>query len=350
MFILVYTKKVNKMILIRFFTILCALLFAFNAQAQTDAGLRFIRARGKILCGTDLGIEALAHKDERGEWRGFDADICRSFAMAILGSADSFDMINVETQNASKYLETNKIDVMLGNHPFAASDEFKLQIVPVSEMYYTKQMFLAKKQENATSMLDYENSTICTVKSSEDLHYLEQYTNKYDLSFKILKFNTFAKAKEAFLLARCNLLTGTEVQLKSILPKITVNNVVLLPEEIALKPVFAYVAKSNNNLRIAIKWILNALIATEEYGLNSNNISIYKNQPETNIRNLLGQNPELWGVFSLRKDWLSEAIMVVGSYKEIYDRNFVNSDKIKIERYKNRLIKDGGLIQPKPFL
>ena len=124
----------------------------------------------------------------------------------------------------------------------------------------------------------------------------------------------------------------------------------LLPESIAIKPMYAIVAKDNNTLRIIIKWIFNALKLAEEHCITSQNVKINIGTKDLSLQNLLGDNPALWTKFGLNPNWLRKSIEDFGNYGEIYERNLGADSPLAIERNENRLIKDNGLISVQPFL
>lgn len=334
---------------------LCCLFFAsaVSEAAAADAGLRYIQTRGGVRCGTDLSAKTYAYKDADGYWRGIDADLCRTLAAAVLGDKERIEMVNVTTNMVSKYLTTNKIDVMLGGAPYSAGMEISSQATPVDVIYYDKQMFLARNADKAGSMEDYRGQKVCVVNNSEDQYNLEEYNARYNLDLKPLPFASSQRAKEAFLLNRCTLLTGNALYLTNTLKSANIKdeNTMVLPEVISVKPVYAFASKNNNALRISAKWILNALKLAEDIGINSSNIDIFIGVEDTSTKNLLGVNDALWNRFKVRDpQWVRKALKEIGNYGEIYEKNLGRESEFKLEREQNRLLKDGGLIIPQPFL
>src|SRR5689334_4995674 len=57
-----------------------------GGQPTPGATLKAVRARGRLNCGVRQA-PGFAQKDARGVWRGFDVDICRAVAAAVLGDA-----------------------------------------------------------------------------------------------------------------------------------------------------------------------------------------------------------------------------------------------------------------------
>lgn len=329
------------------------LLLAATEAFAADAGLRYIGSRGLIRCGTDLSTRSYAYKDEEKVWRGIDADLCRVFSMAIFGNSGSFEMIDVQANEISKALSSNKIDIMFGNNAMNASYEINSKANAVDIIYYDKQVFLAKPlEEEATSMAAYKGSNVCTVKNSEDLNNIYEYNRKFEAEFKPLSFINAAKAKEAFFLNRCPLLTANEIYLKGLAQSVVTKDksMEILPEIVAYRPIYAYVNKENITLRIVSKWILNALLLAEAQNITSKNVDVFIGLTDNSTRNLLGAEKKLWLDFGLKPDWVQKAVRELGNYGEIYERNLGKDSDNKIERDKNNLIENGGLMKYQPFI
>lgn len=329
------------------------LLLAATEAFAADAGLRYIGSRGLIRCGTDLSTRSYAYKDEEKVWRGIDADLCRVFSMAIFGNSGSFEMIDVQANEISKALSSNKIDIMFGNNAMNASYEINSKANAVDIIYYDKQVFLAKPlEEEATSMAAYKGSNVCAVKNSEDLNNIYEYNRKFEAEFKPLSFINAAKAKEAFFLNRCPLLTANEIYLKGLAQSVVTKDksMEILPEIVAYRPIYAYVNKENITLRIVSKWILNALLLAEAQNITSKNVDVFIGLTDNSTRNLLGAEKKLWLDFGLKPDWVQKAVRELGNYGEIYERNLGKDSDNKIDRDKNNLIENGGLMKYQPFI
>ena len=81
------------------------------------------------------------------------------------------------------------------------------------------------------------------------------------------------------------------------------------------------------------------------------NIDIFIGVVDTSTKNLLGVNDALWNRFKVRDpQWVRKALKEIGNYGEIYEKNLGRESEFKLEREQNRLLKDGGLIIPQPFL
>lgn len=337
-----------------FAVLAAAAAFAFfpAGVSAKDSGLKYIFTRGEVRCGTDLSTRTYAYKDEYGEWKGFDADMCRLFSLAIFGDSSHFKLVHVSDPEISQALADGKIDVMFGNTALSAASELKSHANAAEILYYDRQMFLAEAKPGAKSMEAYRGSKVCTVGNSEAANNIRNFNRKYELDLKILPFRSAAEAKAGFYLKRCQLLTGNETYLRGLAQTVKTSNSrsVVLPEVIAQRPIYAYVDRDNNRLRLISKWILNAPRAAEAEGMTAQNINIFIGNTDSGTRNLLGDTPKLWQAFGLRPDWVKKAIAELGNFGEMYERNLGKDSSLKIDRDQNNLIKNDGLIQALPFL
>ena len=326
-----------------------ALLFSFSAHAEDNA-LQEILKRGSIRCGTNLHTPGYAYIGKDKKWHGFDADICRVFSYAFFDDGESFELVDVPADQVEKALQTNMIDVMLGNVPYSASRSANKNIIPAGTLYFDRQEFLVKDPKEAKSMLDLVGSTVCVIERSEESYHLETYNRQYNLKLKPIRFSSLKKAKEAFWLNRCRMITGGEIYLKSMELQMKNSETLLIPEDISSYPVYAYVKRTNPSLQNTISWILNGLYLAESYRIASDNVDLFKTSQNASIQNLLGYEPRLWMKLNVQPKGFRSALKNVGNYAEIYDTNLGDDSELEIMRDEGALIDDDGFIVPIPFI
>lgn len=306
-----------------------------------------IKQRGRVRCGTNTQLKCYAYVSDH-EWKGVDTDFCRAIALAILGDANKIDMRNVEDTDVAKALESGKVDVMLSGVPYAA--KYSTQGVITSGLLYFDPQLLMIADSKGEKTEDFENKKLCVAESSDYLRNFEYFNAQFNLNSKYLKFPSIRKSREAFLLKRCDLMTAGAVYLNGVKQALTKSYITIIDKPIATTPVYAMVHQKHLDFAIAVRWIINALQLAEQYDINAKNIEFFRNHNSTEIRNLMGDNPELWQKMRLRPMWLDDAIQIIGNYGEIYDRNLGKGSNFKIERKEGNLMKNGGTIAPAPFL
>ncbi len=324
-------------------------IFAQSATAA-DVGFINIERRQHVVCGIDREYRRLAYQEEK-KWRGFDADICRAFAAAILDDAERFKLVPIQKSAIGKALNDGVIDVMLGHSSLSSSEEAKLYVIPVDTLYYDRQVFAARAKNDATSMRDFAGQKVCVLRNSPALTSLNDYNQKYALGFKILEMPSLASAKEAFYTSRCDLISGSEIFINEIVSSVkSANPAFVLPEDIAYLPIKAYTAGSSPTLNIASRWIINALRIASAAEITSQTADTFNATKNQSLRNLLGLSPQAWEKLNLYPNWAKDYISVYGNYQQILDRNIGENSTLKLDMKQNNLIENGGFLSSQPFL
>ncbi len=340
---------VNKMKLkLAFFSLIIA--FHTIPSHAADLGFTNIERRQYVACGIDHEYRQLAYKKDK-IWQGFDADICRAFAAAILDNAEMFKLVPITKSAVGKALNEGTIDIMLGHSSLSSSDEAKLYVIPVDTLYYDRQIFASRTNTEATSMRDFVGQKVCVLRNSNALTFLNDYNQKYALGFKIIEMPTLASVKEAFYINRCNLITDSEIFINEIVASTKASDpAVVLPEEIAYHPVKAYTAGSSPTLNIAARWIINALRLASAADISSQTVDTYKATKNQSLKNLLGISPQAWEKLNLYPNWAKDYIATYGNYQQILDRNIGENSALKLDMKPNNLIEKGGFLSSQPFL
>lgn len=318
-----------------------------NINLRSGGYLDYIRSQGKLRCGTNTQLKSFARLED-GIWYGIDADICKAIAIAILGDSEKIEMINIEAGEVAKALANNKIDVMLSGVPFRALQEIEGNVENAGLIYYDQQLLMVADDDKEPEY--YRGKKICLATGSDYYRNFEEFNMKHNLDVSYLTFTDMAKVREAFLLKRCQMITAGALFLGGIKQSMLKSNTKIFPDQIAITPVYALVRSHNQELQLAVKWILNALFLAEQYGMNAQNLNFFTSHNNPEIRNLMGDNPQLWQSLGLRSFWLNDAIKLLGNYGEIYERNIGMDSDYKVQRRQSKLVKDGGIIYPLPFM
>ena len=339
---------VNKMSLKFVFFALAA--FLWTNAALADDGFSHIRKRQYVACGIGTEYKPLAYRQDN-VWHGFDADICRAVAAAVLGDAERIKLIPVKKSAVGRALNSGKIDIMLGHTSLTAAEEASQYVTPIDTLYLDRQIFASRQKTDARSMRDFAGNRVCVLKDSAAAAFLEEYNQKYALGFNILPQSSQAQAKEAFYLNRCELISGDEIFINSIVSDLKSNNpAVVLPEEVAYIPVRAYAAGNNATLNIALRWIINALKVADNAGITSQNINIFNATKSRSLQNLLGIREEAWVKLGLEPDWVRQYLPVYGNYHQILERNFGADSPLQLDMTPNELVGRGGFLSFQPFI
>ena len=319
-----------------------------EANLQSGKYVDKIRQRGKVRCGTNLQLKSYAYYED-GDWHGIDADVCKALALAIIGNDKQIEMINITAGELVNALNTEKVDVMLSGVPFFAGLETSDQINIATVLYYEPQLLMVA-EGMSKNIADYKGQKICIATGSDYYRNFDAFNAAKHLDSKYLSYADMTKVKEAFLLKRCQMVTGGALFLNGMKKALSKGKPTILPISIAISPVYALVSGNNAEFGKTTRWIINGLLLAEQYDINRRNLSFYTEHHNQEVRNLMGDEPQMWQNMGLRAKWISDAINSIGNYGDIYERNIGKDSDFKLPRNRNKLLKNGGILYPQPFM
>src|SRR5580692_3483943 len=79
------------------------------SSAQT---LKKVQDRGSLMCGVSQGLPGFSSPDDKGNWTGFDVDVCRAIAAAIFNDASKVKYSPLSAKDRFTALPSGEIDVL----------------------------------------------------------------------------------------------------------------------------------------------------------------------------------------------------------------------------------------------
>src|SRR2546429_5879719 len=92
--------------------LIAAALAALVSASANAATLDTIKQRGTVNCGTAPNLPGFAYTDDKNVRRGFDVDLCRALAAAVLGDADKVQLSPLGLRDGFATLTTGGVDVL----------------------------------------------------------------------------------------------------------------------------------------------------------------------------------------------------------------------------------------------
>lgn len=323
------------------------LLFAASATAAT---LDDVKKKGFLQCGANVGLLGFAQPDNAGEWRGFDVDHCRAIAAAIFNDPKAVKFTPLTAPQRFTALQSGEVDVLIRNTTVTMSREttLGLEFGPVN--YYDGQGFMVHKALGVTSALELSGASICVQTGTTTELNLADFFRSHKMSYNPVVFQSAAEATTAYDSGRCDAFTtdASALYATRLTLKDPTDNIVL-KEIISKEPFAASVRQGDDKWFNLVKWVQNALIISEELGVNSQNVDQMKSSTNPDIRRLLGVDEKFGESLGLSNDWAYNAIKKVGNYGEIFDRNVGSGSQLKISRGLNALWTNGGILYAPPI-
>ncbi|MFQ6553438.1 amino acid ABC transporter substrate-binding protein [Aestuariibius insulae] len=321
------------------------------AGVASAATLDDVKSRGTLNCGVSTGLVGFAAPNTSGEWEGFDVDLCRAVAAAVLGDPTAVEFVPTTPKTRFTALSSGEVDMLARNTTwtFSRDNDLKLEFTGIN--YYDGQGFMVPTELGVSSAKDLDGATVCIQTGTTTELNLADYFRANNISYEPVPIETNAEAQQQYLAGACDVYTTDASGLAA--TRATFENPddhVLLPEIISKEPLGPLVRHGDNEWGDIVRWTLNALISAEELGVTSANVGEIgesSNNPE--IKRLLGTEGELGAMLGLDPNWAQQAITAGGNYGEIFEKNIGENTPIGLSRGLNAQWTDGGLLYSPPF-
>jgi general L-amino acid transport system substrate-binding protein len=315
--------------------------------------LRRVRARGRLNCGVNPDLPGFAQRDEDGAWRGFDVDLCRAVAAAVIGDAKAVNFRPLDARSRFAALQSGAVDLLARNTAWTFSRDAALGVEFAGISYYDGQGLLVPRRLEARNAMALDGRRICVAAGTTSQLTLADYFRGRMLRYTPVPGEDENDAREAYQRGDCDALTGDLSTLASArLMLARPDDNVILPDVISKEPLGPVVREDDDDWAGIVRWSLYSMILAEELGLSSASVEEARdNSAEPEIRRLLGAEGALGRLLGLRDDWAYRIVVQVGSYAEVFERNLGSGSPLKLERGGNALwnAEEPGLIYAPPM-
>jgi general L-amino acid transport system substrate-binding protein len=333
----------------RFFPLAAvAVLAAGGAAAGT---LDDVKAAGKLKCGVSQGLPGFSTPDDSGKWTGLDVDYCRAVAATVLNDPDAVDFVSLSAKDRFTALSSGEIDILSRNTTWTITRDTDLGITFTGVSYYDGQGMMVPASLGVTTALELDGATICTNTGTTTELNITDYFTQHGMSFELVALENSDEVIAAYGAGRCDVYTTDRSGVAAERLKLSDPDAhVVLPETISKEPLGPSVRADDKEWERVSRWVLNALIEAEEYGITSENVDEMMSSENPSVQRILGAGDNDYGApMGLTKDWAARAIKAVGNYGEIYDRNVGPDTPLKLERGVNNLWNNGGFMYAPPI-
>jgi len=307
-----------------------------------------VKERGKLVCGSRTDLLGFGYLDDNGRNVGFDIDLCRAVAAAVLGDAEAVEFVPLTAADRGPSLQTGEVDLLSRNVTWNSKRDAEWGNFTVT-MFYDGQTFIVRNDSGVNTMEDMDGATICITTGTTTESNLAAAFADAGLTYEAVTFEDTASVYSAYDEGRCDAATSDASQLAAI--RVGLNDPSahkLLDFTFTKEYLTPAVPAGDDQWFDLVKTVMWSLITAEELGVTSSNVEEMKSSPSNTIRFMLGSEGD-WGYTQLGVDAsaLANAISAVGNYGEIYDRYFGADGVFVLERGVNDLgINGGWLVAP----
>ncbi len=326
---------------------------ATEPPAPVAAGgiLARVQERGRVVCGGRTDLTGFGYLDESGRNIGFDIDLCRAVAAAVLGDPEAIEIVPLSAADRGPALQTAEVDLLARNATWTSSRETQWGNFTIV-MFYDGQGFMVRADSGITGPEGFDGATVCVTSGTTTERNLAAFFADRGMTYEAVIFEETAAVYGAYEEGRCDIVTSDKSQLAAIRSGFADPAAhVILGITISKEPLTPAVPHGDETWRDIVWTVMAALINAEEFGVTQANVEEMKASESSDIRTLLGAGDD-WGysLLGLDADALARAIAAVGNYGEIYNR-YMGPEGIAfvLDRGLNELWSNGGLIYAPPI-
>jgi general L-amino acid transport system substrate-binding protein len=324
---------------------------AFGAVGAGAGTLDDVKARGMLNCIVNTGLPGFSYTDKSGRWKGFDADMCRSVAAAVLGDGEKVKYIPATGKTRFTLLNSKEGDVIFRNTTWTFVRDVDVKLHFVHTTYYDGQGFIIRKSKGVKSARELDGATVCIQTGTTTELNLADFFRANKISYKPVPIESNEEARKNYIADRCDTYTTDASGLAA--TRATFDKPedhLILPEIISKEPLGAVVRHGDDQWADIVRWSIYALIAAEQDGITAANVdkkAMDKSNP--NVSRMLGSEGNLGKMLGLDRNWARRVIKAQGNYGEIFERNLGLKTPVGLARGLNALYTNGGLQYSPPF-
>ena len=280
-----------------------------------------IKERGQVVCASNNSLAGFGFIDAAGNTVGFDIDLCRALAVAILGNPDAVEYRPTVAAERGPALQSGEVDVMSRNTTWTSTRDITWGDF-AQTMFYDGQGFMVPASLGLTGLMELAGAKVCVQQGTTTELNLQDFSNQNNLNLDVVTFPDNVAAREAYVSQQCDALTTDRSGLVS--TRVGFDNPeahTILPGTISEEPLGPVVPHGDDQWYDIVKTVMAILIYAEAFEITSANVPTAPTG-DTPIDRLFG----LEGSYGQEALGLSDTvaqdvIRAVGNYGEIYDRH-----------------------------
>ena len=349
-FVKLVTVFFSLVIIMRNRFLLSVCLLVSSQLVMAGATLDEVKKRGSLKCGVSSGLLGFSAQDAAGKWQGFDVDVCRAVAAAVLGDADKVSYVPLQAGQRLSALTDKKIDLLAHNTTWTMDRDLTMGLDFIAVNFYDGQGFMLPRDSGVYSTLELSDKKICVQRGTTSEKNVEQYFAVNRMTYSLVKFDKREEMVAAYDSGVCDVLTSDESQLYSTRMSLSKRkDSRVLPEAISKEPLSPVVREGDSNWSDIVRWTLFSMINAEEIGVTAANVvRLRRDASSDSIRRFLDIDGVTGKALGLESPWVYRVISQVGNYGESFERNLGKQSSLGIQRGMNALWIDVGFIYAPP--
>ncbi len=119
-----------------------------------------VKDRGRLVCGGRTDLPGFGMLDANGRNEGFDVDLCRAIAAAVLGDPEAIEIVPLTSAERGPALQTAEVDVLIRTATWTSSRDAQWGNFTVV-MFYDGQGYMVSNDLGISSPEELDGATVC---------------------------------------------------------------------------------------------------------------------------------------------------------------------------------------------
>ena len=234
-------------------------------QTMTNR-LATVQERGTLICASRNDVPGYGSLDESGRNIGFDIDLCRAVAAAVLGDSEAIQINFITAAERGPTIQSGEVDLLVRTVTWTTSRDSQWGNY-VHTMFYDGQGFMVPADLGITSAYELGGASVCVTSGTTTELNMSDFFRQNNLEYNPKVFEDTDVVLDSYKEGQCDVFTNDRSQLaalRSALPN--PDDHVILPETISEEPLTPVVPHGDEQWFDIVKTVMSGLIYAEAYG------------------------------------------------------------------------------------
>ncbi|MDE2869455.1 MAG: amino acid ABC transporter substrate-binding protein [Chloroflexota bacterium] len=293
-----------------------------EAETTVVNRLAAVKERGTLICASRNDVPGYGSLDASGRNVGFDIDLCRAVATAVLGDPEAIKVEFITAAERGPTIQSGDVDLLVRTVTWTTSRDAQWGNY-VHTTFYDGQGFMVPKSLGVDSAYDLGGASVCVTAGTTTELNMADFFRQNNLEYNPQVFEDTDVVLGAYQEGQCDVFTNDRSQLAALRSGLSnPGDHVILPETISEEPLGPVVPHGDEQWFDIVKTVVAGLIYAEAYGINSGNVAQMAAGDNVKAKRLLGTEGSFGQEdLGLSETFMQDVITAVGNYGEIYNRN-----------------------------
>ena len=155
-----------------------------NGQAmESSSRLDAVKERGTVICASRNDVPGYGSLDDDGNNVGFDIDLCRALAAAVLGDPNAIEIRLITAGERGPTIQSGEVDMLVRTVTWTTTRDAQWGNY-AQTMFYDGQGFMVRKDLGISSALELQDASVCVTQGTTTELNLQDFSNQNGLNIE----------------------------------------------------------------------------------------------------------------------------------------------------------------------